>query len=471
MKSKHIDRLVQLLLFAAVSCALTPVMYFFFSGTLRGWIWLMPLLICLLLYAGFGMQLAYGRRFGYRHSLNGVNLSIGDSGFRTSMAALPIAAALLFSALTVFLYSEIYYHTTIVSTDLYRIDSPFPMMAAVGTFICLLTGIVLWFYPLEKIVNIRLVVPLGACSAALIIAIMISGTVFSVLSSICFFVLFVCVILLLNQSYIARSYRGSVVSVMTPEARLYNMRLMLYMIGAVAAAGALIYVILSGGATLGLMILFTTLYQLLNQSEYSEEVQYHDPDLAAGEFRKSVFRGSPAAEFVFYIFLVILVLFIIFVVFRRLREIAAGIGAWINEVISFWVIAKSFWVPTEIEILNYTDEETKLQDAAIRDYHAMAERAQTYEDFLARLNALPTMDEKMSFAYSMMLRACRKAGIQLKTSDTPRQACEKLRRFDIADSEELTAAFELVKYAEQDLGERTAEAIQAMCAVVKKYMF
>ena len=101
----------------------------------------------------------------------------------------------------------------------------------------------------------------------------------------------------------------------------------------------------------------------------------------------------------------------------------------------------------------------------------MAERAQTYEDFLARLNALATMDEKMSFAYSMMLRACRKAGIQLKTSDTPRQACEKLRRFDIPDSEELTAAFELVKYAEQDLGERTADAVRAMCAVVKKYMF
>jgi len=101
----------------------------------------------------------------------------------------------------------------------------------------------------------------------------------------------------------------------------------------------------------------------------------------------------------------------------------------------------------------------------------MADRSRSYEDFLSQLNSLPAMEEKMSFAYSVMLRACRKAGIQLKTSDTPREACEKLRRFDISDAEELTEAFELVKYAEQNLGERAADAVRAMCAVVKKYLF
>ena len=112
-----------------------------------------------------------------------------------------------------------------------------------------------------------------------------------------------------------------------------------------------------------------------------------------------------------------------------------------------------------------------MQKAAVRDYHAMAASTATYEDFIAKLNALSDMGERMSFAYSMMLRACRKAGIQLKTSDTPREACEKIRRFDIQESEELTEAFELVKYAEQDLGSRTPEAIRTMCAIVKKYMF
>jgi hypothetical protein len=162
---------------------------------------------------------------------------------------------------------------------------------------------------------------------------------------------------------------------------------------------------------------------------------------------------------------------VFFVVFRRLREFFAGIGAWIKSIIEFWLVAKTFWISEEIEILNYVDEETKLQDASVRDYHAMAEKSRSYDAFLARLNALPTMEEKLGFAYAMMLRACRQAGIPLKTSDTPREAYEKLVQYDINDAQELTDAFELVKYAERELGERTPAAIRSICAVVKKYMY
>jgi len=335
----------------------------------------------------------------------------------------------------------------------------------------MLVGIVLWFYPLDRLVGINMVVPFCSCAAGLALLMMFTGGVFSVIMTLSFFLFVISMLLLLNQSYITRGYRGSVVSVITPEARLYNMRLVLYMLAAVVVAAALVYTILSGLGSLFKMLLFTTVYQFLARGGSTEDVTYYDAADVSGDFTKAVFNNSPKAQVLFYIFLLILVMFVLLVVFRRLREIFAGIGAWIKSIIEFWLVAKTFWVSEEIEILNYVDEETKLQDASIRDYHAMADKSNTYEAFLSRLNALPTMEEKLGFAYAMMLRACRQAGIPLKTSDTPREAYEKLMHYDVSDAEELTDAFELVKYAEQDLGERTPAAIRSICAVVKKYMY
>jgi len=300
---------------------------------------------------------------------------------------------------------------------------------------------------------------------------MSQGSALPVMSTVCYFIFFSCLLYLLNQVYITRNYRGAVASVITPEARMFNMLLITCLIGFGITAILFTYLIICGAAMFGRMILFFFLYQVLRKSDSdtvkSEFVNFD----ASGEMASYVFSDSPIGAWALYAFLAVLAMFFVLILCRKARSIVASIAAWIAEIISFWVVAKSFWETTEIEILNYTDEETKLQKAAIRDYNAMAASSSSYDDFINRLNNLPDMGAKMSFAYSMMLRACRRAGIQLKTSDTPRQACEKLRRFDIPDSEELTAAFELVKYAEQDLGERTADAVRAMCAVVKKYMF
>lgn len=468
MKAKQIDLLLQIPVFVGAACLLMPVMFVLFSGTLHGWIWVMPPMTVLLMALGFFMQLLYGNRTGHRYRLRGDG---DEAGFSVAHAFVPVCAALILSGLSFFLFRELYYQITIRTTVLYQIASPYPILSAAGMFLAMLAGIVLWFYPLDRLVGINMVVPFCSCAAGLALLMMFTGGVFSVIMTLSFFLFVISMLLLLNQSYITRGYRGSVVSVITPEARLYNMRLVLYMLVAVVLVSALVYTVLSGLGSLFKMLLFTTVYQFLSRGGSTEDVTYYDSADVSGDFTKAVFNNSPKAQVLFYIFLLILVMFVLFVVFRRLREIFAGIGAWIKSIIEFWLVAKTFWVSEEIEILNYVDEETKLQDAAVRDYHAMADKSNTYEAFLSRLNALPTMEEKLGFAYAMMLRACRQAGIPLKTSDTPREAYEKLMHYEVSDAEELTDAFELVKYAEQDLGERTPAAIRSICAVVKKYMY
>ena len=482
MKHTHLDRIMLGMVFLAASCAFVPIMYPFFVGTWGKWIPLLPLFNVMFVLGGYALQSVYARRIGLVRLIGTGKTDITDRGFVPSAAALPILCAALVSFCSIFLYKELYYQIAIRSTVLYKMDSITPHLTAIGTFVMILVGIVLWFYPPEKLINMRLLGVVFAGTVILICVLLFFGgeSVFAamskesalpVMSTICYFIFFACLLYLLNQVYITRNYRGAVASVITPEARMFNMLLITCLIGLGLTALGVIYLLLAGAGMFGRMILFFFLYQVL-RGNGSEKIQSEFVTFdAGGEMASYVFNDSPIGAWALYIFLIMLMLVFVFIFCRKARAIFAAISAWIAEVISFWVVAKSFWETTEIEILNYTDEETKLQKAAVRDYTAMASSSASYEDFLTRLNGLSDMGEKMSFAYSMMLRACRKAGIQLKTSDTPREACEKIRRFDIEEAQELTEVFELVKYAEQDMGDRTPEAIRSMCAVIKKYMF
>ncbi len=482
MKHRQLDMIVTGMVFTAAACAFMPLMYPLFIGTWGKWIPFLPVFNLLFILLGYFLQSVYARRIGLVRRLGTMQTDITDRGFVPSAAALPMLTALVMAFLSSFLYKELYYQIAIRSTVLYKMDSLHPYLAAAGTFLMILVGIILWFYPPEKLINMRLlgIVFIGTAILVCVLlmfggtsvfAMVSQGSALPVMSTVCYFIFFSCLLYLLNQVYITRNYRGAVASVITPEARMFNMLLITCLIGFGITAILFVYLIICGAAMFGRMILFFFLYQVLRKSDSdtvkSEFVNFD----ASGEMASYVFSDSPIGAWALYAFLAVLAMFFVLILCRKARSIVSSIAAWIAEIISFWVVAKSFWETTEIEILNYTDEETKLQKAAIRDYNAMAASSSSYDDFINRLNNLPDMGAKMSFAYSMMLRACRKAGIQLKTSDTPREACEKIRRFDIEESEELTEVFELVKYACQDLGDRTPEAIRSMCAVVKKYMF
>lgn len=471
MKQRHFDIFCQALVFAAAASILTPLELLLFSGVLWN-AWLLPGICAVLILLGYLMQALCGRIAGRRRLLEPESASYEqEGGFRLSYAAVPTLISAVLSALSLPLFREMYYYRVLDTYASYQPDSPFPYMAAIGMFLALLAGVALWFYPPEKLIGARYF--LSSCVAIiLLLAVMaVSGMSFGILGALCFAVFTVSSIILLNQTYISRDYHGTV-SVITPQARLYNLRLILLLLGGAVILFALSATVIAGIVTLARMIFFSVLYQLLRDDSDTVD-RYLDPEVAGADFHRAVFRDSPWLNTAFYIFVLLVVLFVFWFLFRRsslLRNALAAIRKWIADFISFWMVAKEMWTVTPVEILNYKDETTQLQNASIRDYTAMAERTDLYEDFLRRVRTLPDVDAQLTFAYLTMLRALRKKNIPLKISDTPRECCEKIRRSDAADVAEITDALEQIKYAQEDPARRGEDTLRAVCRIVKKYL-
>jgi len=470
VNTRTVDRIYHALSFLAMISVLVPLMLVFFYFLIDGSVLWAAFLSALFFLSGYGMQVLYAKLAGARRYRNRYETG-EDTGrrFTVAKAAGPVALSAILSFAASFLFEYLFrlrYEAGL--TYAYNLDSPLPFLGAAGMFLSLLCGIVLWFYPPERLASLRVVIGAVVCFA---VAAVIYGNPLVVAGSMGVFT--VCMVLLLNQSHISRSFRGSVVCVLTGEARLYNTKLtLLLLFSMILAAGAL--TVLFGGLFSVLRgVLYVFLYNVLRAEESREVQQYYEPELAAGEFRKIVYGGSPFLEIAAYVVMVLMVIVLVYTVLRKqnvVREMIDRIRQWIEDVIAFWTMAGEMFKPEAPEILNYKDEHRKIQRAAIRDYHAMAQNTDTYAYYASQLQKLPTMDEKIGYAYRMLIRVCRSRNIPIKTSDTPREAREKIHRAAAADVEEITEVLELMKYAEKDPGQRGVECIRAISEIVKKYL-
>ncbi len=467
--------------FLAAGCVLAPLVQILIQ--IPGYGALPPFLTLLLLLLGFGLQSLYAsiirrprERDRYAASFDGA------PAVRLLEAIVPVliaaGAAYLARLGMDRLLWWMFQHSVIFEYDP---ASLFPYMAALGVFLPLLCGILLWFFPPERFANAHSFLPVFAAGIVitLFLAAFVHTRAFTALCTACCFLFVVSTLLVFNQTHISRTYRGSQVSVLTPSARIFNAQMVAGMIGVILLATALFYIVISGVTTLVRAVVLVALYKLFQQEETLDEIGMDDPDLAAGRMEKMIYGDSVATKVFFYIFILLAAGAGLWMVFGR-RGRGRAIVDWLRRLIAdivafcstaFWAMTHALLDEEEVEILNYKDEETKLQDAAIRAYSAVAGREDSYAAFLSRLNALATTEEKMSFAYRTMLRVYRGLHVPLRTSDTPREAAEKIRRSAVTDIDGITEALELVMYAEQDVGARGSDAIAAMCAVIKKHMY
>ena len=470
--NKRFHIFYQALLLLAASSLLLPLELILLSGTSPG-VWFAVLITVVSLLLGYGIQALFALVFRRsRASFADIDFEQDSGSFRLSYAIVPILLSAGISQLLLPLYKELYYLRALASFAPYQEMSPFPYLAAVGTFFSMLAGIILWFYPPERLIGARYF--LTACVSIILLLTFMAlfGLSFGVTGALCFAVFIVASLILLNQIYISRDYRGTV-SVITPAARMYNLRLLMILLGVSAVIFAVAAVTVYGGVTLLRMLVFQFLYQFLRGDDSDETFEYRDPELASREFTRYVYRDSSFANFAFYAFLALIAVVLVWILCRHLDVFARILNAlrrWIDDFFSFWTVAHSMWSETKLENLNYKDETTRLQDASIRDYAAMAERTRQYDDFLRTLRSLPGTEEQLTYAYLVMLRVLKRHNIPLRSSDTPRECCEKIRRSDLADVEGITDALEQLKYAEEDLRERGSDALRSVCFIVKKYL-
>jgi hypothetical protein len=492
MSMRFYDRVFNLVALVAVAMLTVPLFLIFLGGTIPYSGPILSLFAVLSTGIGYGLQWGFASLTGKTSSRDGYDdPTRGVLGkFSIAYAAVPLFISLLLAVGVFFLYNMIlmrmyegavflenggFVHYTVL----------YPICAAILFFVAALSGCVIWFYPVERLTGIYLV--MGACTLFLIESIFLSVTAratainsahfIGINLGIPFIVFFLCVLVIYNQSNLQKKYRGSVVSVITGAERRYNLFLVLLLAVLFAVIFGIAYVMVVGFSYLMRLLLFVVLYHLFHNEAgggtLGRNYEYFDSDEATGAVKSM----SPENQYIIGVFFLLLFSIAVLLLAWRtgvLKKIWLKIRDFIETVLIGIGIFRISFDPNEKDVIyNYKDEKKKIQKAQIGDYRSLAESTDSYGLFISRLGKLKTYDEQLCFAYAVLRRMYKKMNVELKDSDTPREVEGKVRRA-LTESEirKITEDFESIRYAEREPDDAEASSILSnICTAVKRYMY
>ncbi|MGN1409762.1 MAG: hypothetical protein ACI4XJ_06255 [Eubacteriales bacterium] len=492
--TKILDKLLGMVSLIGAAMLMVPLSILLLGVSFPDAVTVMPVLAVLFTFLGYYVQSLNAKVQKKRASLDGFS-SIKEgvlSGYKMKYAAMSYLILILLAVPLTFLY-DLGMKLMLQNAVILYYDSIYPVLFDTLYFLSSAIGVVMWFYPVSRLSNVYVVFA-GAILfyAETFFVLLMSYTLGSEINYISItavigipFVIFnICVLLIFNQSNLQKHYKGSVVSVMTPSARIYNMFLVFLVILLFLAVSWVVYTIFSGFWLIIKSIIYVALFRIFNSSGSSGDMRqydYVDSDEARAKFSRDVLSGNNGdggivTRFVFVIAVIaIIVIGIktgwIFKVIKRIRE-------WFADVINTFVIGrdifKNAFNPAEDdETYNYKDEKKRIQNAAVRDYDLMAEQTDDYKYFMQQLGRMKNYDEQLCYAYTVLLKMYRKINISFKNSDTPREVEGKVSRaMSDARIKKITADFEKVHYAEIEPDDREAsEILGNICEEVKRYMY
>lgn len=407
-------------------------------------------------------------------------------GFSLKYANVPITLSVLLAVPVYFIHNAVM--QALVDAGIISYTTPiYAILMAVIFLTASISGCAIWFYPLERLANIYILLASSAVffiEFALTLLTSQPGSNTITVLGLAFAVYLICMMIIFNQNSLQQKYRGSVVSVMTPASRMYNLFLVFMLFLCTLGVFAVTYVMLSGLYLLGKIILIYVMYKFFYgvtnpESEYSEYA-YLEGDEAADLFMKNAMMDDGDRILLSYFFAGILTLAAVIVGLRTgvLQKAWKAVKAWVIDFFSTIFIGSgifksSFDPNTAGGMYNYKDEKKKLQTADIGDFAGLADSTDTYKLFLQRLGKLKTYDEQLCYAYVMLIRMYKKMNIPLKLSDTPREMEKKVSRALTEDEiRQITIDFESIHYAEVQKSDAEAAAIlNNLCATIKRYLY
>lgn len=478
------NRLYKAIALAAVISLLIPLICMFFSFPVANPNLVNPLATIFFVLLGYFLQSLYGLVTGNKRLSGTYSYEDDTANFKSAQAVVPIIIAVM---IAVFMRSVLnnmlinYANTT--EGAYYDQYSLVPYVGSAAIFIMIFCGIAMWFYSPVRLASIKFIFPgIAIMVIEFALSFMVSGIPGNIFT-VCGMIFFSCAVILLNQVYIRKSFKGSVVSIMTPEARFFNIGLSLMFVlfaGLIFIAMSIIY---TGLSVVIKIILFFILSGILRDSP-NNEFQFYDTGEAAAEFNSVIFgRNADQAQqtqLVFAVFILIFFAILMFIIFRKkinLKKIFAWLHAWIENIIAFLTNAYDFnKLQKNIININYKDEEIKIQDAHIVEYSKTGSKTRTYKDFLHNMSRMKSYDEKIGYAYKTLIRMYQKMNLKIKDSDTPRQIRQKIELgVQTTEIGDITEAIELVKYAELELDKtdkaKSERVLEIICGIIKKYMY
>ncbi len=486
--SKIFDRVFNLVSLIAVAMMMIPLSLMLLDGRFPGSSLFLPAFAVFSTVLGYVIQNTVSKAAHKTASRDGFgSLKEGIlAGFSIKYAGIPITVVLVLSIPVLFLFDG--YMQSICDAGIIDYTTIlYAIFFAVIFFVSALCGCIIWFYPLERLANVYILLASASIffiEFALALVTSQPGTNTVLILGLAFAVFLICMMVVFNQNNLQQKYRGSVVSVMTPEARMYNLFLVFLLLLFMLAVFAVMYVFLSGVYLLARIVLYYIIYKIFygytNPESQYDEYAYLEGDEAADLFMKNAMMDQGDRILLSYFFAGGLTLAAVIVGLRTgvLQKAWRTVKEWLSDFFSTIFIGsdifRSAFDPNEQDTLyNYKDEKKKLQNANIRDFEGLADSTDNYKLFLQRLGRLKTYDEQLCYAYVMLIRMYKKMNINLKLSDTPREMEKKIARtLTPEEIEQITRDFESIRYAETEKTDEEAAAIlNNLCTTIKRYLF
>lgn len=374
-------------------------------------------------------------------------------------AALPMLIVCVVTGFAFFGLFDAYCRELMMRGILWQYDgySLFPIMMSGAWLISSVLGVYLQFFPYNRIMTFERI---GFCTAVSLFCVLISSGY--PLVSIFFTVYAISAIIIMNQSHIVRTYHTVTVMRINTSTRLYNMRITLLVL-LLATLGGAGRIYLRTGA-----VLLDTADNLLRDIfDYAaRRVRSNQPRAGCAADERLGFRQRFVYEYV-----------LPFRFYRDCRSrrnpglVAArygiiqsfleAINRWFRQFITFFMGGDEEY--SESEEINFRDVVTRISDKKTPNKNGfrMPEKL-TQREFERRLASMSDHNERLSYAYFIMLNLMSSLAPTLKKSDTPRELAVKINSSVSNDYiDEATELIELIKYAETSSDPNEANAVIA----------
>lgn len=446
----------------------------FFSTNILTVIATFAVLLVLMAF-GYFLQAGFCAATGFKRELETRAYEPEYKYFKKNRAY-PIWAVIFFLSIFVSKLTDMYLlEQSKKPTVVYDPDSLLPLIAAAVFFIVVALGAFVWFYPYNRIMT----------GAGLYTGLIVLSIIFALYSTmrapgmgnvgVCLIGYALCAMFSANQYALGRTYRGTVVSFMTPKTRRYNMILSLGLIAVFLLILFGAYLIVNGVRVCVLFLLAA----LLRAGATTDE---NDPEEnVVGNISNVLWGREDAVHsanyWLFWVFVVFFFIGTALFLLRRRAEFRRFL-AWLKAtVVAFF---EFLWIPVrdsfdygEEIFMNYHDEEIKLQHKDISAKRRGEGRARmTWLIFNAELRSKKNDEDKYRYAYSTFVDQLRQMPTFVKKSDTPRKIRDRLsasgRVATKHEIEMITEAFEQIEYANQPATPETEKALEALCDKIRE---
>ena len=446
----------------------------FFSGNALTVIAAFAVILILMAF-GYFLQAGFCAATGFKRELESRAYEPEYKYYKKNRAFPVYILTFILSVIASRLTDRYLYEQSKKPTVVYDPDSLLPLIVGATFFIVVALGAFVWFYPYNRIMT-------GSGLYTGLIVLIIIFALYSTISApgmtnvgICLIGYALCAMFSANQNALGRTYRGTVVSFLTPKTRRYNIILSLGLIAVFLLLLFCAYLIVNGLRVCALFVLAALLRASTNTGENDpeEDVVGNISNVLWG--REDVVHS--ANYWLFWVFVVFFFIGSAIFLLRRRAEFKRFL-AWLKaNIVAFF---EFLWLPIhdsfdhgEEIFSNYLDEETKLQHKDISaKRRAENSGRMTWLIFNAELHSKKNNEDKYRYAYSTFVDQLQKMPTFVKKSDTPRKIRDRLaasgRVATKHEIEIITEAFEQIEYADKPATPETEKAMNALCDKIRE---